>query len=147
MSRTPRRWPLILLALPAAVATWSGWVGLGEKTGFGVVKPLPGISDVQINTATRRPRLRRLRPHLPVWRPGRLDPDRHPRRQPAVRLHAVRAANRRRPVTPATNPDRCARCGKPFDADRLPVARVGTLAGRGLYACSGCVPAVFGGAR
>lgn len=51
MSGGLRRWPLLLLALPAAVATWSGWVGLGEKTGFGVVKPLPGISDIEINTA------------------------------------------------------------------------------------------------
>lgn len=52
----PRRWPLILLALPAGVATWSGWVGLGEKTGFGVVKPLPGIFDAfEINTAITLP--------------------------------------------------------------------------------------------
>lgn len=51
----PARWPLALLALPAGVATWSGWVGLGEKTGFGVVKPLPGIADVEINTAITLP--------------------------------------------------------------------------------------------
>lgn len=50
-----RRWPLLLLALPAGVATWSGWVGLGEKTGFGLVKLLPGISDFQINTAITLP--------------------------------------------------------------------------------------------
>lgn len=50
--RAPARWPLILLALPAGVATWSGWVGLGEKTGFGVITPLPGIADsFQLNTA------------------------------------------------------------------------------------------------
>ncbi len=55
MNAAPRRWPLILLALPAAVATWSGWVGLGEKTGFGVVKPLPGIADFTINTAVCLP--------------------------------------------------------------------------------------------
>ena len=24
-----RRWPLLLIASPAAVAVWSGWVGLG----------------------------------------------------------------------------------------------------------------------
>lgn len=54
--RPPARWPLILLALPAGVATWSGWVGLGEKTGFGVVKPLPGIADAfEINTAISLP--------------------------------------------------------------------------------------------
>ncbi|MGW3346816.1 hypothetical protein ACWDA3_26185 [Nonomuraea rubra] len=39
------RWPVFLIALPAAVATWSGWVGLGKMVGFGVVKPLPGILD------------------------------------------------------------------------------------------------------
>ncbi|MCG5220243.1 hypothetical protein [Streptosporangium sp. KLBMP 9127] len=50
-----KRWPLILLALPAAVATWSGWVGLGEKTGFGVVQLLPGIVDFEINTAITLP--------------------------------------------------------------------------------------------
>ncbi|MBN6051322.1 hypothetical protein JYK22_05200, partial [Nonomuraea sp. RK-328] len=50
-----RRWPLLLLALPAGVATWSGWVGLGEKTGFGVVKLLPGLSEVEINTAITLP--------------------------------------------------------------------------------------------
>jgi hypothetical protein len=54
--RPPARWPLILLALPAGVATWSGWVGLGERTGFGVVKPLPGIIDsFEINTAVTLP--------------------------------------------------------------------------------------------
>ncbi|MFC4535678.1 hypothetical protein [Sphaerisporangium dianthi] len=50
-----RRWPLLLLALPAGVATWSGWVGLGELTGFGPVKPLPGIADLTINTAVTLP--------------------------------------------------------------------------------------------
>jgi hypothetical protein len=53
--RPARRWPLLLLALPAGVATWSGWVGLGELTGFGPVKPLPGISDFTINTAITLP--------------------------------------------------------------------------------------------
>lgn len=36
-------WPVILLALPAFVAVWSGWVGLGRMTGFGMVDLLPGI--------------------------------------------------------------------------------------------------------
>jgi hypothetical protein len=40
---TPRRWPLFLIAAPAAVAVWSGWVGLGDLCGFGIVHPLPGI--------------------------------------------------------------------------------------------------------
>lgn len=51
-----RRWPLLLLALPAFVATWSGWVGLGRMVGFGVVTPLPGIlDDLTIDTAITLP--------------------------------------------------------------------------------------------
>lgn len=38
-------WPIILLAAPAFVAVWSGWVGLGAMCGFGVVDLLPGIVD------------------------------------------------------------------------------------------------------
>jgi len=54
--RSVPRWPLLLLALPAFVAIWSGWVGLGELTGFGVMHPLPGIADrVAINTAITLP--------------------------------------------------------------------------------------------
>ena len=33
--RTLRSWPLLFLALPAAVAVWYGWVGIGQMTGFG----------------------------------------------------------------------------------------------------------------
>jgi hypothetical protein len=40
-----RSWPLLVLAVPAAAAVWSGWVGIGRLTGFGVVRPLPGIWD------------------------------------------------------------------------------------------------------
>ncbi len=51
-----RSWPVILLALPAFVAVWSGWVGLGALTGFGIVHPLPGIFDgFRINTAITLP--------------------------------------------------------------------------------------------
>ena len=32
-----------LLAAPAAAEVWSGWVGIAQKTGFGLVSPLPGI--------------------------------------------------------------------------------------------------------
>ena len=50
------RWPLYLIASPAAVAVWSGWVGLGTLCGFGVVHPLPGIVDsFTINTAVTLP--------------------------------------------------------------------------------------------
>ncbi|GIG58879.1 hypothetical protein Lfu02_32510 [Longispora fulva] len=41
--RKVRSWPVLLLALPAFVAIWSGWVGLGTLTGFGMVNLLPGI--------------------------------------------------------------------------------------------------------
>jgi hypothetical protein len=39
--RTVRRWPLFLIALPAAVSIWSSWVALGGLCGFGTVQPLP----------------------------------------------------------------------------------------------------------
>jgi hypothetical protein len=42
-SRTVRSWPLLVLAAPAAAEVWSGWVGIAQKTGFGLVPPLPGI--------------------------------------------------------------------------------------------------------
>lgn len=50
------RWPLLLIGASAGTATWSGWVGLGELTGFGVVHPLPGIWDhLTLNTAITLP--------------------------------------------------------------------------------------------
>jgi len=49
-------WPVWLLMLPAAVAIWGGWVGLGEMAGFGPVRLLPGIYDrLVINTAITLP--------------------------------------------------------------------------------------------
>ncbi|GIF66745.1 ABC transporter permease [Asanoa ishikariensis] len=55
-ARRPVAWPVLLLALPAFVAIWSGWVELGELAGFGVVHPLPGIADgVKLNTAITLP--------------------------------------------------------------------------------------------
>jgi hypothetical protein len=54
--RRVRSWPLVVLALPAFVAIWSGWVGLGGLTGFGTIHPLPGIADgVTLNTAITLP--------------------------------------------------------------------------------------------
>ncbi|MFD2421689.1 hypothetical protein [Amycolatopsis pigmentata] len=45
-------WPLFVIGLGAAVAVWSGWVGLGRLCGFGMIQPLPGIVDkFQLNTA------------------------------------------------------------------------------------------------
>jgi len=38
-----RSWPLLVLAAPAAAEVWSGWVGVAQKTGFGLVSPLPGL--------------------------------------------------------------------------------------------------------
>lgn len=55
-ARGIKAWPILLLALPAFVAIWSGWVGLGGLTGFGIVHPLPGIADtVSLNTAITLP--------------------------------------------------------------------------------------------
>ena len=54
--KTLPRWPLFLIAAPAAVAVWSGWVGLGELCGFGPVNLLPGIGGgFQLNTAITLP--------------------------------------------------------------------------------------------
>ncbi|MGH3341377.1 MAG: hypothetical protein ACRDPK_00540 [Carbonactinosporaceae bacterium] len=51
-----RSWPVLLLAAPAFVAIWSGWVGLGGLTGFGIIHPLPGIWDsLKLNTAITLP--------------------------------------------------------------------------------------------
>lgn len=51
-----KSWPLALIGLPAAVAVWSGWVGLGGMSGFGIIHPLPGIIDsFQLNTAITLP--------------------------------------------------------------------------------------------
>src|SRR5262245_33415155 len=55
-SRVIACWPLLILALPAAITIWSGWVGIGEMTGFGLVRPLPGIWDsLRVNTAVTLP--------------------------------------------------------------------------------------------
>lgn len=49
-------WPVVLLAAPAFVAIWGGWVGLGKLTGFGKVNLLPGIgSGWVIDTAITLP--------------------------------------------------------------------------------------------
>jgi hypothetical protein len=54
--QTVRPWPLLLLAMPAAVAVWSGWVGIGQLTGFGQVHPLPGLwPGFRIDTAITLP--------------------------------------------------------------------------------------------
>lgn len=49
-------WPLLLIAAPAAVAIWSGWVGLGELCGFGPVNLLPGVAGgFHLDTAITLP--------------------------------------------------------------------------------------------
>lgn len=54
--RKPAAWPILVLAIPASVAIWAGWVDLGVMAGFGVVHPLPGIVDTfSINTAITLP--------------------------------------------------------------------------------------------
>jgi hypothetical protein len=55
-SRTIRSWPLLLLAFPGAAEVWSGWVGIAQKTGFGLVSPLPGIwSSLHLDTTITLP--------------------------------------------------------------------------------------------
>jgi len=47
---------LLVLAVPAAAEVWSGWVGIAQKTGFGLVSPLPGIwPSVHLDTAMTLP--------------------------------------------------------------------------------------------
>jgi hypothetical protein len=54
--RTVRSWPLLVLAVPAAAEVWSGWVGIAQKTGFGLVSPLPGIwPALHLDTAISLP--------------------------------------------------------------------------------------------
>jgi hypothetical protein len=54
--RTVRSWPLLVLAAPAAAEVWSGWVGIAQKTGFGLVSPLPGIwPALHLDTAITLP--------------------------------------------------------------------------------------------
>jgi hypothetical protein len=55
-ARPIRSWPLLALAVPAAAEVWSGWVGIAQKTGFGVVPLLPGIwSSLHLDTAVTLP--------------------------------------------------------------------------------------------
>jgi hypothetical protein len=54
--RPVRSWPLLVLAAPAAVAVWSGWVGIGQMTGFGQIHPLPGIwPSLHLDTSVTLP--------------------------------------------------------------------------------------------
>jgi hypothetical protein len=51
-----RSWPLLVLAVPAAAEVWSGWVGIVQLTGFGLVRPLPGIwPALHLDTAITLP--------------------------------------------------------------------------------------------
>ena len=51
-----RSWPLLVLAVPAGAEVWSGWVGIAQKTGFGLVRPLPGIwPALHLDTAITLP--------------------------------------------------------------------------------------------
>ena len=55
-TRTMRSWPLLVLAVPAAAEVWSGWAGIAQKTGFGMVSLLPGIwSSLHLDTAVTLP--------------------------------------------------------------------------------------------
>lgn len=45
MTTRAQKAALVALIIPAAVAIWGGWVGLGRLSGFGPVPLLPGIYD------------------------------------------------------------------------------------------------------
>ena len=54
--RAIRSWPLLVVAAPAAAEVFSGWVGIAQKTGFGLVSPLPGIwPSLHLDTAITLP--------------------------------------------------------------------------------------------
>jgi hypothetical protein len=82
LPRPPKRWPVLLLCLPAFVAIWGGWVGLGAMTGFGVINLLPGMVEdggwATVNTAVTLPigletyAAYALHAALNTTRPGRL---------------------------------------------------------------------------
>ena len=56
MAKKHSKWPLYLIGASASVAVWSGWVGLGGLSGFGLIHPLPGIWDsFHLNTAITLP--------------------------------------------------------------------------------------------
>jgi hypothetical protein len=47
---------MLVLAAPAAAEVWSGWVGIAQKTRFGLVRPLPGIwPSLHLDTAITLP--------------------------------------------------------------------------------------------
>ncbi|MDG4790005.1 ABC transporter permease [Micromonospora sp. WMMD1102] len=54
-------WPVWVMLAPAFVSVWAGWVGLGERTGYGVMNLLPGFTNddgkplLSINTAITLP--------------------------------------------------------------------------------------------
>jgi hypothetical protein len=55
-AKPTRSWPLLILAAPAAAEVWSGWVGIAQKTGFGLVSPLPGLwPSLHLDTAITLP--------------------------------------------------------------------------------------------
>jgi len=53
--RGVRRWPLFVIASPAMVAIWSGWVSLGQMCGFGLVEPFPGIVRWHLDSSITLP--------------------------------------------------------------------------------------------
>ena len=54
--RIVRSWPLLVLTAPASAEVWSGWACITQKTGFGLVTPLPGIwPSLHLDTAITLP--------------------------------------------------------------------------------------------
>ena len=54
--RAVRSWLLLVLAAPTAAEVWSGWVGIAQMSGLGLVRPLPGIwPALHLDTAITLP--------------------------------------------------------------------------------------------
>jgi hypothetical protein len=90
--RTVRSWPLLVLALPAAVAVWSGWVGIGQMTGFGQVHPLPGIWGTARTAETVTPTMLMPRPTRTSWLRPKQSQRSSPLRGSAISRRTLRRA-------------------------------------------------------
>ena len=114
--RAVRSWPLLVLAAPASAEVLTGWVGIAQKTGFGLVSPLPGIwphctwTPPSLSRSASRPTRRtRCAPGCPATRPSETGPAGSPRGQ---RSSPSRSAwPGRWPITSWPGPERCGHRG------------------------------------
>ena len=110
-ARAVRSWPLLVLAAPAAAEVWSGWVGIAQKTGFGLVSPLPGIwpslhldTTITLPSGSRRTPPTRCAPGWPARTGSAPGPAGSPSRQRSA--HSRSAWPDRWPITCWPRPGR-----------------------------------------